>query len=529
MFCVNALRCSLSSLATTLSLILALGASLNSLDAWAQNNPAQERSVQAKSPSVKATQTPPTAKLPAPFEAFRRAGIPLADVSLFAAPVDEGDPVIAHNADQSFILASTAKLVTSMAALDILGPGYRWRTTAYLNGALVDGVLTGDLLIVGGGDPILTSDKLRAWFVLMQKRGLKEITGNIVLDRRRFSLIEKDHVNTPVPAWYNPHHAQPDALVIDEGVLNVLIDSGPQGKTIQLEPNIDGIELVDQTKTVSKCSLVRKPLSVDFEEGSRNRKLLLSGEWAQDCTALKLATSPWDQTEFSSAAILAAWKQAGGKLTGAVLEAPEPPKLIQAKRGKRAMKAPRARKPFLVLESKPLAESVRETNKWSNNLVSRHLLLSLSTHFPREAATLQNAQQVLAQWLLQKGITTEDMTVENGSGLSRNERAKARIFSSLLKEAWSAKYEKDFKASLPIVGVDGTMASRLKQSLANGRAWIKTGTLNDVRSVAGYVTTKDSKTYTLVAIVNHANANRAVPALDAFIEWLQTGAPTTEK
>jgi serine-type D-Ala-D-Ala carboxypeptidase/endopeptidase (penicillin-binding protein 4) len=463
----------------------------------------------------------PSSKLAAPFEAFRKAGIPLADVSLYAVPVEQGEAVIAHNAESAFVLASTAKLFTAMAALDILGSGYRWRTTAYLNGKLGDGVLTGDLLIVGGGDPMLSSEKLVSWFQLMQKRGVKQIVGNIVLDRRQFAFVEGDHANTPVPAWHNPHHAQPDALVIDEGVVKVNIGAGPQGKTIVLEPAIEGIEIVDQSKTVAKCSAVKKPLEIEFEESSQNHKLVISGDWAQDCPAYKLATSPWDQTEFSRAAVLAAWIKSGGALSGTVVEAPPLAKPLKSKRPMRVAKAPRPRKPFLTLDSKPLVESVRETNKWSNNLISRHLLLSLSKGFPREVATLRNAQQVLAQWLLQKGITAEDVTLENGSGLSRNERAKARTFATLLKEAWSTKYHKDFKDSFPIVGVDGTMGSRLKRSLAAGKALIKTGTLNDVRSVAGYVTTKDNKTYAMVAIVNHAHASRAVPALDAFIEWLQ--------
>jgi serine-type D-Ala-D-Ala carboxypeptidase/endopeptidase (penicillin-binding protein 4) len=480
----------------------------------AQNNGAQNSGAQTIGPQT---------KLAAPLEAFRRAGVPLADVSLFAIPVDQGDAIIAHNAESPFILASTAKLITTMAALDILGPSYRWRTSAFLNGTLADGVLTGDLLLVGGGDPMLSSDKLVAWFALMQKRGLKEISGNIVLDRRRFALVDKDHVNTPKPAWHNPHHAQPDGFVIDEGVLKVNIAPTSAGKTITLEPAIEGIEVIDQTKVVARCSLVKTSLAVDFEEASQNRKLIVSGDWAQDCSPHKLAIHPWDQTEYSRAAILAAWRQAGGKILGSVVEAPPPSPPVKRKRNAKPMKAPKPRKPFLTLDSKPLSESVRETNKWSNNLVSRHLLLSMSKGFPREVATLQNAQQILGEWLLRKTVTPEDMIVENGSGLSRGERGKTRHFGLLLKDAWTASYDKDFKASLPIVGVDGTMGSRLRNSAVAGKAFIKTGTLTDVRSVAGYVTTKDGRNIAAVAIVNHANASRAVVALDAFIEWLHAG------
>ena len=455
-----------------------------------------------------------------PLEAFRKAGIPATDVTLYAVAVDQNEPRIAHNADQAFVLASTTKLVTSLAALDLLGPAFRWRTAAYLNGTLSDGTLNGDLLIVGGGDPMLRSDKLQAWFAQMQKRGLKAINGNILMDRSRFSFGDKDHVNTPKPDWRNPHHAHPDALVIDEGMLQVSISGGPQGKLIQVLPAIEGFEIADQTRTVARCALVRLPVSVDFEEASQNRKLLITGDWAADCPEHHVETHPWDQAAFSAAAIAAAWKKAGGTLSGTVMEAPPPPKPV---RGKRAARAAKPRKPFLVLESKPLLDSVRESNKWSNNLVSRHLMLSLSKGFPRQAATLVSAQETLRQWLQARGYAPEDITLENGSGLSRMERAKARSLATLLRDAWYTRYDKDFKSSLPVVGVDGTMGNRLKRSAATGKAMIKTGTLNDARSVAGYVTDRHQKTWAIVAIVNHANAGRAVAALDSFIEWVHAG------
>ena len=129
----------------------------------------------------------------------------------------------------------------------------------------------------------------------------------------------------------------------------------------------------------------------------------------------------------------------------------------------------------MVLDSKPLLDSVRESNKWSNNLVSRHLMLSLSKGFPRMSATVPGAQEAMRQWLQTKGFAPADVTIENGSGLSHGERAKSRAMATMLRDAWYTRYDKDFKTSLPIVGVDGTMGSRLKRSAATGKALIKTG------------------------------------------------------
>ena len=466
-----------------------------------------------------------------PLDAFKRAGIALSDVSLYAIAIDQIQPKIAHNSEALFALASTTKIATSLAALDILGPAFRWRTQAFTNGVVANGTLTGDLLIVGGGDPLLSSERLVAWFTQLQKRGVRDIVGNIVLNRQRFLLETKDHANTPVPDWRNPHHALPDAFIVDEGVVKLTINSSSnsnsnsgqsaEAKQVALTPAIEGIELADQTQTLARCSAIKKPLTADFDLIAEQRKLVLTGEWAKDCAPMSVEALPLSHAEVSAAAVLAAWKKAGGTLSGSVLEAaplPKPNKLSkqQAKLAART----RARKPFAVLESAQLFDAIKQVNKWSNNVVARNLMMSLSPNFPREPATLPKAQLAVKDWLQTKGFSSDDITIENGSGLSRTERGKSRALATLLRDAWYSRVDKDFKASLSVAGVDGTMGSRLKRSGAAGKALIKTGTLSDTRAVAGYVTTKTNQVYAIAAIVNNANASRAVAALDHFIDWV---------
>jgi serine-type D-Ala-D-Ala carboxypeptidase/endopeptidase (penicillin-binding protein 4) len=454
-----------------------------------------------------------------PLDAFKRAGVGVDSVGLYALALDQSTAKFAHNADQPFVLASTTKVITSLAALDILGPSFKWRTNAYLNGKLENGVLAGDLLIVGGGDPLLDSEKLTAWFKQLQKRGLKEIAGNIILDRHKFLLNDKDHINAPKPDWRNTHHALPDALVIDEGSVKVKITNVLDAKVISLDPALDGIDVIDQTQPIARCANTRHPITIEFDEASGNRKLIVTGDWAKDCAPVAVEATPLDQINYSSAAILAAWKGVGGIITGSVLEQALPV-VLKAKRGAKSAKKSKIRKPFATLESKQLLDALKQVNKWSNNLVARNILLSLSPGFPNVSATLSNAQKSLGAWLQTKGFAEGDLIVENGSGLSRNEKGKPRALAQLLRDATFTKIDSAFRSSMSIVGVDGTMGNRLKRTDIMGKALIKTGTLTEVRAVAGYVTSRSGQIYAVVAIVNHPNATRAVPALDSFIEWV---------
>jgi serine-type D-Ala-D-Ala carboxypeptidase/endopeptidase (penicillin-binding protein 4) len=454
-----------------------------------------------------------------PLDAFKRAGVSVDGVGLYALALDQTVPKYAHNAETALILASTTKVMTSVAALDVLGPAFKWRTNAFLNGKLENGILAGDLLIVGGGDPLLDSTKLTAWFTQLQKRGVKEIAGNIILDRQRFTLNEKDHANTPKPDWRNTHHALPDAFVIDEGMLKVKVSNVAETKVISFEPALDGIDILDQTKLLARCASIKTPITVEFDEATANRKIIVTGEWAKDCTPVVVEANPFDMQTFSAAAVLSAWKAAGGSLTGQVIDAPAPV-AVKPKRGAKPPRAAKARKPFAVLESKQLLDAIKQVNKWSNNLVSRNVLLTLSPGFPNVPATLAGAQTNIANWLKTKGFSEADLNVENGSGLSRNERGRPRALAELLRDVSFSKIDKVFRSSLSVAGLDGTMGGRLKRADMAGKVLLKTGTLTEVRAVAGYVTSKSGQVYAIAALVNHPNATRAVPAIDAFVEWV---------
>jgi serine-type D-Ala-D-Ala carboxypeptidase/endopeptidase (penicillin-binding protein 4) len=260
-----------------------------------------------------------------------------------------------------------------------------------------------------------------------------------------------------------------------------------------------------------KCSALRQPLSASLEELYRPMRVLVQGEWAPGCSPARLQIATPPGSHFVPLAVAAAWRDAGGTLAGQVVQ-PEsayaPASLVKGS------------KPFSVHQSAMLPSLLRDMNKWSNNLLARHLMLSMSKGFPSRPATLPEARKRMAEWLSKRGLSQADLSVDNGSGLSHEEKGRAMALVQLLRQAWGGPHGRDLLRSLPVAGEDGTLSTRMTQSIAKGKAYLKTGTLTDTRAVAGYVQARSGKTYAVAAIINDPKAGRGVSALDAFIEWI---------
>lgn len=450
------------------------------------------------------------------FEVLRQAEMSDQDIVLLAQPVGDESlpPLFAHRQEQPMSLASTTKLITTLAALDTLGPRYRWRTRAYLDGPLHEGVLYGDLRIVGGGDARLGSSDLVDWFRLMRRNGLAEIRGHIVLDRQAFQLTAADHVNTPLPSAEHPRHNRPDALWVDEGRVQVDV-AGAAGGVPQARLPLPGGHIEVENRLLLRrtigCVDLRSRPSLSLDESTTPMRAVLTGEWALDCAPLRLEVAPLQAARFVTLRVAAAWRAAGGQLDGGVLEAHE-----------RDGAAPHSLpgKPWLVLESPELGDLIRKMNKSSDNLMARHLMLSLADRFPSRPATLDSARKRVDQWLRRRGLGDADLHVDNGSGLSHAERGRASALVKLLQRAWGSRTAQLFRDSLPLAGKDGTLANRLRHLGAGAEASLKTGSLSQTRALAGYVRARSGRVYAMAAIINHAFAARGEPALDAFVEWV---------
>ena len=448
------------------------------------------------------------------FAALKQAGIPTRSVAFMAQPVSEAAPALYEfNQEQPFTLASTTKIATSLAALDLLGSKFRWRTRAYLGGGLHDGTLSGDLLLVGGGNARLSANDLVAWFKTIQRKGLRAIDGHIVINNGAFQMKASDYQGTPVPTADHPHHVYPDAFMVDEGVITVELIPKPSGLALSYAPRLEGVGISNELHiSARKCGTLHEPVRAVFDESVDPPRLRVSGEWAPACGPVRLVVGTLPDSRFTTLAVEAAWRDAGGVLAGEAVRVPADHALSTM---------PRVAKPFSVQESPSLSEVVTDMNKWSNNLIARNLMLSLSTGFPARPATLPDARKRMSVWLAQQGLTKDDLFVGNGSGLAHEERGRARALVSLLCNAWKGPNAAAFLESLPVAGEDGTMGARLKDAVAQGRrAYLKTGTLNDTRALAGYVQGRSGRMYAVAAFINDPKAGKGRPALDLFIEWV---------
>ena len=443
-------------------------------------------------------------------------GLPPASLGLCVAPVDSGRVLAALNGDLPFVMASTAKIVTSLAALDLLGPRWRWRTHAFATGPLADGRLLGDLVIVGGGDPRLSTAELRRWLQQLREQGLREIRGDLVVDRSAFMLHEQDHAGTPLPNPDRPHHARPDALSIDAGVLQVQLQ-GQRGRValISTQPPLSGPLLVNHLQAGRACTA-----SVRWQQPPAAAQISIEGQWGPSCGARHFSLALPASASLAVQAVGGLWRDVGGRVLGRVREG-----------DLAAGKADLQRLPLLGPDGEPLLplstnlsptlpEVVHEINKSSNNLGARHLMLSLSRGFPAQSATLAGARERLQQWLRRQGLAIGDIELDNGSGLSRAERSKPQAMVHLLRRAWLGGDARSFIDSLPVAGVDGTLAHRLQGGAATGQAFLKTGSLLDTRALAGYVRSRSGRVHAVAVFVNHPDAAGATPAVDAVIEAL---------
>lgn len=439
--------------------------------------------------------------------ALDRAKVPPDAVSVVVQEAGSGAPGLAWRATQAVNPASLMKLVTTAAAFDLLGPAWTWQTPVWLQGTVrnpgPDGVLEGNLVIKGSGDPKLVLE--RTWLLLRRVRlaGVREIRGDIVLDRSAFSDAEQspaDFDGEPL----RPYNVQPDALLLNYKALQLSFtpDPGRGVAYVMVEPPLAGVRIdASVPLTGAACDDWRGALKIDAGDPAR---LKFQGGYPAACGEKSWPLAYADPKSYNARLIEALWRESGGALSGSVRDGP----------------APGAR-PSFEIASPPLADVVRDINKFSNNLMAQQLLLTLGLQF-KGVGSPAAAREVVTAWLLEKlGERAAGVVVDNGSGLSRDARISAAALATLLQRAWAGPAMPEFVSSLPVSGLDGTLRRSTTMGSAKlvGRAHLKTGSLRDVAAIAGYVLAADGRRYVLVAIVNHPNAGAARPALDALVEW----------
>ena len=442
------------------------------------------------------------ASLPAPLRAV--AELP-GEVGLIALPLDGGPPLVAHNASLPLNPASTMKLVTSYAALSVLGPQYRWYTGAYLRGRLDGDVLLGDLVLRGGGDPKLVVEDLAEFVARMRQAGLREIRGDLVVDDSIFDVGDES-VERFDGDPSQPYNVRPHGLLMNFKATRVVVQPASAGASVTLDPVLADVPIDNRVRVVrGPCRHGPWALTVRDSGAGPQPRIDVSGQYSLGCGEQGVFAAVLTHRQFIHGLFKAAWLQAGGRFDGKT----------RVERG-----AARGQ-PWLEWASpRTLGDVVRDVNKFSNNVMSRQVLLQLASDRGARPATQDGAQAALREWLIAQKLSFPELVVDNGSGLSRNERISAESLARLLRHAAASPHADAIRESLPVVGLDGTMKYRLAGEPVAGRAWIKTGSLADVRAIAGYVDAASGRRYAVVMMINGPQAGGTQPLQDQFLRWV---------
>jgi serine-type D-Ala-D-Ala carboxypeptidase/endopeptidase (penicillin-binding protein 4) len=450
---------------------------------------------------------PAQAKLPREIgRVFLDAGIPLNHVGIVVQDTAKRKPLFEHDASRARNPASVMKLVTTFAALDLLGPDYRWKTEAYLGGPLVDGELRGDLILKGYGDPKITIEQWQSFIAQMRSKGLDAVAGNLALDRSRFALPPHDagaFDHEPL----KPYNVGPDALLVNFKALKLTLapDSAGTRVVVHAEPPLDAVALGPAPAIgTDACNDWRLQTAPSIEDRGDRGAISFGGSYPSACGEREWWIAMLDHPHYVRAMFETYFRAAGGRFAGSVTE--------------RA--APAGTAPFAVLDSPPLHDIVRDVNKLSNNVMARQIFLTLATTSGTAPATPALAGGVIKRWLAERKLSMPGLVVENGSGLSRSERNSASGLNRLLIAAHASNVREEFASSLAVAAVDGTVERRFQNGSVAGQALLKTGSLEGVRALAGYVIDASGHRYTVVAIVNDRNAARANAALDYLVQWV---------
>lgn len=417
---------------------------------------------------------------------------PPGGLSVYAQDLQTEEVLLSYNADLLRQPASTIKVLTTFVALDMLGPAYAWKTEAYVDGTLKNGVLNGDLIIVGGGDPYMTAERWWSFVNQLRQTGLKVINGDLIFDRSFFEPLDENRAAFDGQAEKS-YNVVPDALMVNFQTSRFTLTGGADGNRaiVTVDPLPANLKLNNEVKlSGSNCKRGYQGLRFATPEGETGNVLSLQGLAPSGCPRLTLTRAIMSAPEYAYGTFRTYWEELGGSLSGKL----------------RLGAKPAAARLMLSYDSLTLGEIVRLVNKYSNNVMARTLLLTLGAEKFGPPATLDKGRRAINEWLAEHQIDSRGFALDNGSGLSRVERTTAVGLGALLRVAWHSQFMPEFAASLPLSATDGTLRERFQSYGMRGRIRMKTGHLDDVSSLAGYVNAASGKSYVVVIFVNHPGA-----------------------
>ncbi len=457
----------------------------------------------------------PLAAANAPIKQWMRdSGAPRAVVGIDVRSVSGENALLRVNSKRPMNPASVIKILTTWAAVGSLGADFQWRTRFFLDGKMENGVLDGDLIVQGGGDPKLVVEDLTELVIQMREAGLKHIRGDLLLDDSLYVVSQRRG-----PSFdgldKEPYNVRPSAVMMNFKSTKFTVVPANGLAQVTLDPPLANVAIDNQIKLVKgRCRHKVNQLDLSQAGTEQQPVIRLQGRYSVGCKTQHAFNSVLNHRQFIDGFFRAGWLAAGGKFDGITRMAPRAVETLTADTGMLVQ-------PFFEWVSpRNLGQIAADINKFSNNVMTRQLLLHLAAASGVKPATRFAGLETVRGWLAMQGIRAPELIIENGSGLSRTSRISASSLSRVLIRMHRSRHGKLMRTSLPVAGVDGTMRWRLNKHPVSGRAWIKTGSLDGVRSVAGYVLAKSGVMYAVTMLVNGKGARRAHRAQDKLIAWV---------
>jgi D-alanyl-D-alanine carboxypeptidase/D-alanyl-D-alanine-endopeptidase (penicillin-binding protein 4) len=438
---------------------------------------------------------------------LRQQSLPVGAVSIVVRDVETGVLVLDMNPTVPRTPASVMKLVTTYAALDVLGPAYTWQTRAWADGPISRGVLTGNLYLQGGGDPLLNIERWWRFVSDLRQSGLRRIDGDVFIDNGYFAPNADSPGDFDGRPW-RTYNVLPDALLVNLQSAEFIVRPAVSGNGIDVEvdPRPDNLVIDNRARLVGgRCRGSARGVAITTPASDPNR-IVVTGQLASSCGPQIARRVVMAAPEFAYGTFVSLWKQQGGEITGGMA------------RGR----TPAGARLLLKQDSLTLTEIVRVTNKFSSNAMARTLLLTLGAEKYGAPATPAAGARAVDEWLTRQGLVFPEFVLGNGSGLSREARISADNLTRLLIAAWNGRYAPEYLTSLPLGGLDGTLKKRYAGMPEGNRIRMKTGTLNGTSSLAGYITGADGRHYAATIIVNHPGAQNGPgeAVQTAVVRWV---------
>ncbi|HEU4618599.1 MAG TPA: D-alanyl-D-alanine carboxypeptidase/D-alanyl-D-alanine-endopeptidase [Gammaproteobacteria bacterium] len=415
------------------------------------------------------------------------------EVSIVVQAVDSPEPVLSYLPDAPRNPASVMKLVTTWSALELLGPTYTWPTEVYFLGDFDGRKLDGDLAIKGYGDPYLVLEDFWKLLRAVRRLGLEDIGGDLVIDDSYFDVSGEPPPGALDDQPYRTYNVVPNALLVNFKAVDFEFraDLAHGRVNVSLEPPLANLDVQNRIKlTDGPCAGYQAGISFDLEDPGLARAVL-GGAFSARCGSYGLSRTVLKPDTYAYGLFETLWKETGGAFHG---------RLRDAVVGADAT-------PALTWRSPPLAEVIRSINKFSNNVMTRQVLYTLAAQLRGAPGTREAGVEVVREFLSSQGLDIGPLVMENGAGLSRGDRVSARFLADLLRRAYRSPFAAEFVSSLSLAGLDGT-TRRFAGLGSAGAMHIKTGTLDNVSALAGYVRGSDGEDYIVVVLLNAADAHR---------------------